>query len=203
MKRLLLLALVCQIFAFNSFSQEPTRDGLISDLDTYEELFSSGQFDSLLYYVNPKLFDIVPKEIFVDAISSIFEPEEGLKVEINEFTTTYIMDVKEIDSRMFSLIEYNLKMKMTYLEGFGDQEDAEMMKSLLIMSYGKDNVDIDEEEGSVSLSVPSSMFAEYIEDRWTFTRYDTSQQGMLDQILGKDIQKEILKTRYSEEPVSE
>lgn len=205
MKKLLysLFVVVIQFTAFNTFSQEATKDGIMSDLDTYQELFSAQDFDSLLYYVNPKVFEILPKEMFVNVMASMFQSDE-MSIEINEFTPTYIMDVNEIEERTFSFVEYNLEMDMIYAEGFEDEEEASFMQDMLELSYGEGNVEVNQEKGLVSLTVPSTMFAEYLGDRWTFTRYDSSQQGLLNQVLGKEIQDRILKIRYTEEePVTQ
>ncbi len=203
MKKIIYILSLIIIPSLVSYSQEATKESLKNDLDQYETLFANQQYEELLYYVNPKLFEIVPKEMFVEAISSMLAGDESMEITIHDFTPTYIMDVTEINERMFSLVEYELEMDMKFIEGFEDQEEADFMKSMMELTFGEGNIEVDQTEGVVSIDIPSAMFAEFIEDRWTFTSYEASQQAMLDQILGKEIQDEILKVRSSlAEPVS-
>lgn len=181
---------------FTSSAQSKDEKGIRSDLATYIELTENQQFDALMDYVHPKVFDIVSRELMVETFESIFN-DPSMEFKFNGFKINKIYPTVKNGKEKYALVDYQSGMNMKMIgEEFTD-EVLEASKTMFEAQFGAANVE-QLADKSFQISAPKTMIATYFKDdkRWKFIEQNTQMQGILDSAIPTDVQEALNRTKY-------
>ena len=194
MKQFLLLAFFLLI-SQEATSQQHTRE-MNDDLTTYIGFIHEAKYDSMLHYVNPKIFELFSKEQFTQLFTQLFETE-GITFTFGAFEVLQQYDGINYNGRELSMVDYRMDMNMQ-LTSEEMKESAELMVGMMEMQFGEENVSLNKDNHTFHINAKKTMFAEYVDDRWTFINYEPGQVGLMNHVIPEEAQTELLKNKYSE-----
>lgn len=150
-------------------------------------------FDLLLEMTYSKIYDIIPKDMMLQAIKSIFEGNDEISIEIlNKIPEYKISDIftTEDKTKDYAFLSYSLKMKMIFNnKTYEDDETRETMINMMKIQ----GIDVSFETNNTLNAVIKNSITIFINDEntkntWKTIRYD-SDSPMFYQILPAEIIK--------------
>ena len=141
MKKFLLLALIGMFFSTASFAQDD--QGIQDDLNEYIQLTKDMKFDALMEYINPELFEFVPRDLLVQTFEEIFNTP-GMDFSFGDFTVEKVHPSISADGKTYALVDYAMDMTMKFTGEDAEEMDDEaldLMESMFAMQFGEDNVE--------------------------------------------------------------
>ncbi len=139
MKRLKLFVLAALVSgAVVAQSQQEVKDLL----NEYSEAMTARQWQKSLDYVYPALFDVVPREMMENAISSTFNDTSVVRMGFKEMELLQVSDIYNEESFNYSFADYSMIMTMTLM---GEKTDEEISSFASIMEgqFGEGSVEVD------------------------------------------------------------
>lgn len=192
MKYTFLICLLTGIFIFNANGQDKLlmlsspekKKEIRKTLNTYLSYTKTKEYNKILDYVHPKLFDVVSKAAILQQFEAM-ESDESMKITFGDALIKDISDLVRVGPRYFSLVFYQFEMTMA----FKDKSMAPVMKDAFIKTFGEDNVKMDEEKGSIDVITHKSLFAikEPDLDGWKVIENNPEQRFILESILPTDV----------------
>ncbi len=145
-------------------------------------------YEGLFDHTHPKLFDIVPREQLKIAMEQAFENDDFSITIIPTDPNFEFGEIQEVNGDFYSLIDHDLKMKMTFHEDDGETNLDDMVE-LFKIAMGTD--DVERDGNSITILKRSTMIAlsekEY-NHQWYFLNNDTNSMFM-DALLPEEAQK--------------
>jgi hypothetical protein len=192
MKYTFLLCLFSGLLAINVNGQDKLlmlsspekKKEIRKTLNTYLSFTKTKEYDKILDYVHPKLFDVVSREAILQQFEAM-ESDESMKITFGEALIKDISDLVRVGPRYFSLVFYQFEMTMT----FQDKAMAPVMKDAFVSTFGEDNVKLDEEKGAIEVMTHKSLFAIEEPDLngWKVIENNPEQRFILESILPTDV----------------
>ncbi len=160
-------------------------------------------FETLLNYMNPNLFEIVSRDMMKMALDQAMNDEsmDGMSMEllgVEEKSEPYVHD-----GITYQLMSYSMKMSMD-LSTFQDEEDseeeaedefnsAEFMLNIFKAQYGDDAVELDQAKNIVHITTEKDMYAsnDPANSGWKFIEKDDSKKAMLKKIIPETVLKKL------------
>ncbi|WP_460220517.1 hypothetical protein [Psychroserpens sp. MEBiC05023] len=198
MKYLLSLTIVL-LLTLNSQAQ--SQKEITQHAETYYEFITKQNFDGVLDYMYPKVFDMAPRDMMKASMEQMFNAE-GMKIEFLSNDVTSVTNNKEVEGITYAAIFYNSKMKMTFTSELDKPEEEQkgfldFMKTTMATQFGEDNVTSNVKTMSLVVNMDSSMFAikdpQY--DGWKFIGNDDAMKQLVDTIVPENIRTELLKEK--------
>ncbi|MGB3606903.1 MAG: hypothetical protein WA775_00950 [Psychroserpens sp.] len=166
---------------------------------TYFNYITTQNFDGVLDYMYPKVFDLAPKDQMKAAMQQMFNSPE-MKIEFLSNTISKVSEEKIVDDITYAAVFYNSKMKMTFVSEM-DKEEADkigfldFMKGTMETQFGEGNVESNLEAMSLIVTMDSNMFA--IKDPtvtdWKFIGNDDAMKQLVNTIVPKAVREELIK----------
>lgn len=185
MKKTALLLLFC----FSSFCLQAQEKAEIIPLA--EEMLASVQkdYNSILDYTYPKVFDLVTREQMTalfdqmfnnDAFSINIMPAKNAALEISE--------VKEIKGCKYALLSYNSEMQLQFKTEI--EISPNDMKNALLMSFPNAKIDYDEANNTYNISLEQKNLVisdEYTQGNWRFLNANKNDKELLKLLIDEQI----------------
>ncbi len=150
-------------------------------------------FETVLDYTYPKIFDIASREQLSQILQNSFQNEQfKIRLVFPEVTLKY-GKIKEIDGKKVVLITYVSAMRMTFEQKFYGNEAQEMLMGLK-QSLPEKKVSYEPNTNSFFIEGTDAMIAisdNHTNKTWKFITYDKVQRPMLVQMLGENLLKEL------------
>lgn len=187
MKNIFLTIIVC--FISNTvFSQD--LKALQQETDKMFKATSKMNYDEILDFSYPKLFDIITRDQMKELLEMTFNNEQFsinfLPIEPN----FNFGPIKKIENKSLSLIKYNLGMSMHFYEPI----DANMVETMIsaLKSQGESYGDIkfDTEKNTFYIKGVSTMIGvadEITDNKWKFITYDKNKREIGEMLLSDSI----------------
>lgn len=188
MKRIILSVLLLSVtvlFAQDQKSLEERAKKMV-------ELTTAGQYEALMDYTHPGLFDIVPKESLIQAMRSMLDTDT-FKVSILPTPPNFKFGpITKIDKAHYSIIEHDMVMQLTFKEPMED-EDMEMMQDILKGAMKSEEVKYNTGTKAFSIKKRTKMIAiadEKTKNQWMYLNYDNSNK-MIDRLIPENAIKQL------------
>lgn len=167
------------------------------------ELNKSLQFEKLMDYIYPKLFNFAPKEQLIEVFKSTFSGNGDITVEMDSLKTGTIHPAFTLEKGTYALVNYSMLMRMKIAKDDTEEkpdEKNDFMLSYMKKQYGEKNVRFDNTTGKFVIRIVTSMVAikDDLSPEWTFINFKIDHPIASKLLSNKVIQK--LKT-YGEAPV--
>lgn len=117
------------------------HDDVSALLDEYADAMIDREWAKSLDYVYPALFDVVPREIMEQAISTTFNDTSVVKMGFKSLELLEVSDIYEEEELSYSFADYGMVMTMTSV---GNQSDAqiETLRSAMAMQFGEESIEV-------------------------------------------------------------
>ena len=190
--------LLAFLISLSSFAQSH-KEEVAKNAQTYYDYMTAQNFDGVLDYMYPKVFEMAPRAQMKAGMEQMFSSPD-MKIEFISNDVTRVTDKKEVDGVTYAAVFYNSKMKMTFLsEKDKSPEDQkaflDFMKVTMDTQFGADNVTSDAEAMSLVINMDANMFAikdpQY--DGWKFIGNDDAMKMLVDSIVPESVRTELLK----------
>ena len=182
---LYLLIISCSKLFAQNVNQAVERDFI-----NYSKLISDKKTDQALNYINPKLFDLVPKEQMKVALEAVFNlPNIEYKIAVP--TITKFSEVKTIDKISYVKLETISPVEMKFYDVALDSNKLNMMLKSFQNKFGTGNVKYDQKSGFFKINaIKQAVASSADQSNWKFVTIDNASMLTL---LEKIIPAELLK----------
>ena len=197
MKNIITL-LIALLISVSSFAQSH-KDEVSKNAQTYYDYMTAQNFDGVLDYMYPKVFEMAPRAQMKAGMEQMFSSPD-MKIEFISNEVSKVSDKKEVEGVTYAAVFYNSKMKMTFLsEKDKSAEDQkaflDFMKITMDSQFGENNVTADQAEMSLVINMDANMFA--IKDPqyegWKFIGNDDAMKQLVNSIIPESVRTELLK----------
>ena len=197
MKHFITFFLIC-FLSISTYSQSH-KEVLTSEANMYFEYLTNQNFDGILDYMYPKVFDLAPREQMKIGMQQMFNAED-MNIQFLANDVTKVSDKKVLDDVEYAVIYYFSTMKMTFLTEEGQTEEDKkgflmFMKSTLQTQFGEEHVQEELETMSLIIDMNATMFA--IKDPqykgWKFLGNDDSMKTIVNAVIPETVITELLK----------
>lgn len=139
MKQLLLALTLCLSAATAAEAQtkKELAATLSRDLAALQNATQRLNFDSLVMFMPPAMFNIMPKDSLVRDMNKAFD-NEYFSMQVGNYRNVKIPKPKKAGNYHYSLVEYVGEITMKYKT---ETETNKMMANIMKMQFGKDNVE--------------------------------------------------------------
>ena len=154
------------------------------------ELNEAGKYKESLDYTYPGLFELVSRELLEEELDKILGDNGELTIAMKNFDMGDVGEVISTSSADVAITPYSFTLMMTFKEEM-DATTLGFVAEALKNQFGADNVDIDEETGTLIIDNQSRMLAikENGTNDWTLLELKQEQIEMYELILPEDIYK--------------
>ena len=197
MKNIITL-LIALLISVSSFAQSH-KEEVSKNAQTYYNYMTAQNFDGVLDYMYPKVFEMAPRAQMKAGMEQMFNSPD-MKIEFISNEVSKVSDKKEVEGVTYAAVFYNSKMKMTFLsEKNKSAEDQkaflDFMKITMDSQFGENNVTADQTEMSLVINMDANMFAikdpQY--DGWKFIANDDAMKQLVDSIVPEPVRTALLK----------
>ncbi len=197
MKHLLSFFLVC--FISISAHSQSLKETLTTEANAYFDFMVNQDFDGVLDYMYPKVFEMAPRDQMKVGMRQMFNAED-MKIQFLANDVTKVTDKKALNGIDYAAIFYSSTMKMTFLtEDEQTEEDKKgflmFMKTTMQTQFGEEHVKEELETMSLIIDMSATMFA--INDPqykgWKFLGNDDAMKMIVNSVIPESIRTELLK----------
>lgn len=164
-------------------------ESLKSDCQKIYDATYNMDFDKILDYTYPKLFDIIDRESMYQVLDQTFQNEELRIRFVHPNPSFTFSDIKEIDGKKLCIIHYNNAARMIFEEKLSDNE-AEKLEESLKGAMTNKKITFEKSRNAFYMEGKETMIAvsdEHTQNKWRFINYDPSQKELLNMMLGEKI----------------
>lgn len=182
-----------------SISAQSHKEIITKEAQTYYDYMTNQNFDGVLDYMYPKVFEMAPREQMKMGMQQMFNSPD-MKIEFLNNDITNVSEAKEVDGVTYAAVYYNSKMKMTFVSELDKSEEdkssfIQFMKGTMASQFGEENVEADAETMSLVINMDATMFAikDPKFDGWKFLGNDDAMQMVVNSIIPEDVRTDLLK----------
>ncbi len=196
MKRLSLLALI--LFLSITTQAQTYKTEITKHAETYYNYLTNQNFDGILDYMYPKVFEMAPREQMKAGMQQMFNSKD-MQIEFLSNEVNRVTDTMMVNGITYAAIFYNSKMKMTFTSELDKPEEdqkgfLDFMKTTMDTQFGAENVTSDLETMALTINMDANMFA--IKDPqyndWKFMGNDDAMKKMVDSIIPESVRTKLL-----------
>lgn len=146
-------------------------------------------FEKVLNYSHPKIFEVTTKEEMIKIFKTTFDNAE-MKIRFVTVNPTFnYSKIQKIENTTFCVIKYVNSLKMTFVKKISDDQLLDMNKAFQASKQYK-VINFEKENNSFLIESNSIMIAVNNEEtnyNWKFINHDQSNQAITEYILGKEV----------------
>jgi hypothetical protein len=183
-----------------SVGAQSFKEKVFKNAQTYHDYMTAQNFDGILGYMYPKVFETAPKADMKAGMEQMFN-SPGMKIEFLSNEVTRVTDKKEVSGITYAAVFYSSKMKMTFLSELDKPKDdqqsyLDFMKATMATQFGEQNVTSDVNTMSLIVHMDANMFA--IQDPQyeglKFIGNDDAMKTVVNAIIPESVRTDLLKT---------
>ena len=180
----ILILLIFSAVGFQVNGQSLTEE-IRTATEEYIEINQKLDVDGIMERVYPKIFEIVPKDMFKEQYKQLFENKD-MTIGFGGFEITEILD-KTITYKKetFGVAQYAFEMTMKFATNEADEYILEAFNE----KYGKESVAYDKETSTFSLSMNSEMFAIKSDGKWYFLENKPELEAIIGQLIPDEVRE--------------
>ncbi|WP_438965755.1 hypothetical protein [Flavobacterium sp.] len=188
MKNLKIFALSFFVFALNSVVAQ-NQETLEKETNKMYEATLKMDFDKIIEYTYPKIFDLVPKDQLKGILQQTFDNDE-FKMEFVAVNPNFEYGkVSKIEEKSLAIINYKVSMTMTFYEEL-EQETIDLMINTFKAAGSYDEVNYDLDKKAFIIATRTKMIAvsdELTKKQWKFITYDKKNRKIAEMLLSDSI----------------
>ncbi len=146
-------------------------------------------YDTILTYTHPKLFDFISKEQMSTTMQAMFENEDFRIRFVHPKVNFTYGEFQKIDGATYCVINYNGALRMTFEKKLSTAEIDQMKKNFDdAKEYEK--ITYESARNSFLIEGKSTLIAvhgEATQNQWRFVNYSASQVQLAQMILGESV----------------
>ncbi|APD07626.1 hypothetical protein UJ101_02123 [Flavobacteriaceae bacterium UJ101] len=183
--------ITCLILLISStliFAQENTDSiQIISRVKEYANLIENKDFDQVLEYVSPKIFEVVEKETMLGIFEKTMNAEE-FEIAFDSFDVKGISKPFLFDKDVYYDVETESIITMKVVDG-KLEGNIGLLIAMMTQQYGDENVSYDKETKSITMKKESNMLAiQYQGDKtWYFITIDKGQKTLAKMVVPEGV----------------
>lgn len=158
----------------------------------YESTYNM-EFEKILDYTHPKVFEIADRETMLTILDETFQNDQ-LRIRLVHPKTTFTFsEVKEIDGKKICVVEYPQAMRMIFENPLSEEEKNSIEKSLKTTMTSK-KVTFEKDRNAFYIDGKDIMIAvseEATQNQWKLINYDKNQPQLLNMVLGENVVKQL------------
>jgi len=183
-----------------SIGAQSFKEKVFKNAQTYHDYMTAQNFDGILDYMYPKVFEMAPKADMKAGMEQMFN-SPGMKIEFLSNEVTRVTDEKEVSGITYAAVFYSSNMKMTFLSELDKPKDdqksyLDFMKATMATQFGEQNVTSDINTMSLVVHMDATMFA--IQDPQyeglKFIGNDDAMTTVVNAIIPESVRTDLLKT---------
>lgn len=151
---------------------------------------SKMNYDEILDFSYPKLFDIISKEQMKEVLEMTFSNEQ-FEISFLPITPNFeYAPIKKIEDKSLCIIKYNLGMSMRFNEPVDEETVEIMIKALKTQGESYSDIKFNKEENTFLIKGMSTMIAiadNSTDNKWKFITYDKSKRQIAEMLLSDSI----------------
>ena len=184
MKRLLLL--ITLSFSLVSAHAQDHKQSITDALKDYTMLIQKQDYRQAMEYINPAIFEIMPKESMIAAFESMHN-SPAIDFSFGDFSIVEVSEIFSHEGTEYASIKYNMSMDMTMHDA--TEESLPIMLGALKMKYGEEKVELLEGTKTFRLETLNSMIGTHLDGGWRFIENKPEMQLVMDKVLPTAVQQ--------------
>ena len=187
MKKLTLLFFI-GLCSLSTLAQRDTS--LQRRLDEYLAANKQLDFDRLMDYIHPKLFEIAPREQIIELFKSIFDNPQ-MTISMDSMLVKEVSKSFNFKGAEYKKVDYYVSMNLRFKDStvLKDQDKVSQIQEQVKTSMNADNVRYIAENNSLAIDARKIMFA--IKDnprtQWMFLGYEPQQREMMKTLVPEEV----------------
>jgi hypothetical protein len=180
-------------FVGSYITKAQTNETLQTEVEKIYEASYVLDYDAILNYTHPKLFDFISREQMTTVMQSMFENEAFQIRFVHPKVAFTYGNIQTIEGNSYCVIQYNNAMRMTFDKKMNGTKVTEI-RSDLLESKEYEKVTFEKERNSFFIEGKSILIGvkgEGTQNQWRFVNYSSSQAQLVTMILGDDIIKSL------------
>lgn len=166
-------------------SAQTYKDTIKNVFTEYSGILQKGQFAKSLEYINPALFEVMPKEQMTKVMEEAFG-NPAFKIEMSTPENFKFENNKVIKGMNYVKFTYDGSITMKFTSD--DVPDTAMMKDLFAEQFGKENVSYDARTGAYKIFKLSKVIANSADRKtWTFVTLEKGSEAMMEKFIPKEL----------------
>jgi hypothetical protein len=159
-------------------------------LDEYLAANRQLDFEKLMNYIHPKLFEIVPREQMIELFKSVFDNPQ-MTISMDSMSVTGISKSFNFNGAEYKKVDYYLGMSMRFKDStlLKDQDKISQIQEGVKTSMGAEKVKYVAENNSLAIDAKKIMFA--IKDnprtQWMFVGYEPQQREIMKTLIPEEV----------------
>jgi hypothetical protein len=147
-------------------------------------------FEKLMNYIHPKLFQIVPRDQMIELFKSIFDNPQ-MTISMDSMTVTGISKSFNFKGAEYKKVDYYIAMSLRFKDStvLKDQDKVSEIQERVKTSMSAENVKYVAENNSLAIDARKIMFA--IKDtprtQWMFVGYEPQQKEMMKTLVPEEV----------------
>ena len=148
-------------------------------------------FEKMMDFTYPKVFDIASKDQMLEMMTNMFENDQ-MSIKLEKIDPKFSFgEIKKIDKQVFCKFSHNNKMKLSFKTDIAGSE--EMIVDMLKENTGASDVTYDDKTKSFYATLRVDVLAvadDSTKNRWKFITLE-KDKAMLSMLLSEDIIKQL------------
>lgn len=182
--------LICfSVFGFGQIKPNSDQDYIKKSLTAFFQNIKSNNIDKAVNTIYPKFFSVVNKEQTTSLMNMTYN-NPIVKLNILQIVFNKIEKPQLIDGEYFSLVKYNLKLKIDVSSM--NEEFRKNVNQVLVSKYGKDRVAFDKKTNIYTVSANMKACAVSTDKKsWKYVIVEKEYQNQLKKVLPEKILSKI------------
>jgi hypothetical protein len=187
-----LTAFLLLFFSFAAQAQKSTDPGLNNRLQEYIALNKQLDFEKVMNYTHPKLFDVAPREAIIQAMDQAFHNEK-MKISIDSISILSVGPLYKYGKESYRKISYYMGMTMVLSDSMDlkNKPFADYLTKSLQISFPGKKITIDTDANAFKIMGSQVLFA--IKDdtvaSWMFLGYDPAKPELSRRLYPKAVRQ--------------
>ncbi len=166
------------------------KEKLQSEALKMYEFTMNSEYDSLMNYTYPKLFNFVSKEKLITEMNKAFDNNDFKISILKQKPNFYFGEILELNGNYYALIEHDIKMNLAFKEP-AEEDELNLMVDLFKTVMKTDSVKV--KDNSITIKKRSEMIAisegEY-NHKWYFLNNDQNS-FLLNALIPENVQEKL------------
>ncbi|GGD25530.1 hypothetical protein [Flavobacterium orientale] len=176
-----------------TFSIAQSVDDLKRDSKSMYDASYNMDFEKVLDFTYPKIFEVVSKEVLLKSMDEAFQ-NDVLRIRLVFPDPKFsFSEIKKIENKTFCVITYNSAMRIIFEEPLSTEQITQMTNTFTENMKNK-KVTFEKSRNGFYLEGEEIMIAvtdELTNNVWKFINYDRSQSRIFEMIFNESIKKEL------------
>jgi hypothetical protein len=186
--RKLSLLIIIVLISISSFAQKDTS--LRGRLNEYLVANKQLNFEKLMGYIHPKLFEIVPKEQMIQVMESVFDNPQ-MAISMDSLSVIGMSEGFNFKGAQYRKVDYYLGMSLRFKDTalLNEKDRIPLMEEQMKTQFGAEHAKYIAAENRLAVDARKVMFAikDNIRSQWMFLGYEPKQAELMKRLIPPEV----------------